>query len=53
MLFPKCSYKEKERKIEEFLSALKSQPKRLLEKLPTLQLTLLLLVADVGAGAAD
>jgi hypothetical protein len=51
VLFPKCSCK-RERKIEEILSALKSQQKRLLEKLPTLQFTLLLLVADVAAAAA-
>jgi predicted ester cyclase len=44
---------QRERNIEEFLSALKSQQKRLLEKLPTLQFTLLLLVADAAAVAAD
>jgi predicted ester cyclase len=43
---------QRERKIKEFLSALKSQRKRLLEKIPTLQFTLLLLVADVAAVAA-
>jgi hypothetical protein len=45
-------FMQRERKMEEFPSALTPQQKRLLEKLRTLQFTLLLLVADVAAAVA-